>query len=445
VANELGGYALGEAAPTDLAVIDLGGDFQPVETKAEIHVRNRRARRTGALVALVLVALLGISAAAGPSPDALTPAAQLDVDPGATVMVAGDTAYVVEVRRVRKELSAYRLSGGHRLWTAVLRTEATGAVLYRIGSTMLVSYTGAALGVQTDGVDMGSGRLLWQSAASVIDVSTGRLVMSTSGVAGVDQLSRVDPITGEPLWTTPIGQDCYSDLAETYAELCPATGLLRVVDLSTGAVRGERRLDLGGTPAGGPAQETRVALSQADGVIVAGHQTTATPVLDGFAAADLRPLWSEPFFPESTVADCGTVFCMYDSEIGTGVNPQTGASMGFPGYAAFRDRGLPIPDIWTGPVQLNTRHALIPAGSIPDQKRDYPSATALVAVPDSAPVRVPSSANVDTFLASVDQPTGRLTILDRLHDVGVQSCVALGAYLACEKPGSRLDFWRLSG
>jgi hypothetical protein len=447
VANELTAPEIGAAGQPRVIelgpVIDLGSDFQPVETKAQIRRRNRRGGRPLAVAAAALLTLIGVAAAAPRPAGALVRAAHLDVFPGATMMVVGDTAYVADLRGSTKEMQAFRLDNGDRIWSTTLHTQADNNAMYRVGSTIVVAYTAnSPLDVLTDGVDMRTGRLLWQSAASLVDIVGGRVLLSAPSTPQADVLERVDPVTGTPLWRQPVGHECVSDLADTYVELCPATDDLRVIDLDTGGVRASRKVDVA-LPADDAPPDAHISLSQTAGVIIAGYPTPGTPVIGGFTANDLTPLWSRPFFPDAMVNDCGAVFCMYDNSIATGVDPRTGDTMPFPGYDRVRERGLLSPDIGGGQVMLNTRHALIPRGARPDHDGNYPGATALVAVPDSAPVRVPSSADLDTFIAAVDPVTGRMTILDRLHGVGVQSCAAVGAYLVCSEPGARLQFWRL--
>src|SRR5262249_25083222 len=159
-----------------------------------------------------------------------------------------------------------------------------------------------------------------------------------------------------------------------------STGDMRLIDLDTGAVRSQRRLRLGPPPSVDVPPASNITVSQTAGVGFAGHKTPATPLMSGFDAPNLTMLWSRPVFPDSIVAACGAVFCMYDTNVGTGVNPRTGATEPFPGCQAVVERGLPSPDIGAGAVRQNTREALIPEGAKPDHNGEYPGATALVAV-----------------------------------------------------------------
>ena len=450
MANELGTPSVRAAAIVDLGltspVIDLGDDFHPLASSAAIRVRNRRGRRAVVWLATVAITAFGV-AAAGPVPAGpLRAAARLNIYPGATAMVVDDILYVSELRSTNKELVAYRLDTGQRLWRTRLTTTATTNSLYRAGSTILIAYQGDGdLHFLTDGVDLASGRLLWRSTAGLMDVRSGRVIMATLGPTPDEEiLSRLDPRTGATVWSRTVGYNCASDLGDTYVELCPRTAELQVIDLDSGAIRATRRLDLAAASPGDESVFSNYAVTQAGGVVFAGYPTDTAPVMGGFDGTDLRPLWSRPFFPQAIVSDCGDVFCLYDSSIDTAVNVRTGADLPFPGFQAIRYRGLPSPDVGSGPVDLSSRHALIPEGARPDRRGNYPGATALVEVADSAPVRVPSTTNLDTFIASVDPVSGHMTILQRLHHVGVQSCVGLGTYLGCSEEGAWLQFWHLA-
>ncbi len=432
----------GGVAGRGIAVIDLGNDFQVAASDEQSFPSKRHARRPGDVAAaVVLLLLLGLGASAAPGRAALVRAARISARPGASAMVAGTIVVVSDASAANGRIAAYQVTTGRRIWSTPLPTGLPNTI-YRIDGTVLISYrSGPPL---TVGISLATGRLRWTVPADLASIDHDRLLVTGLGPGARPTLTRLDPLTGSVLWTRPIGSSCEYDLAADDVELCPQTGLLRVIDLDTGQVRGRRRLDMGSDPQRVVAGvDAKVALSQTAGVVLVGHETATGAVLEGFSARDLSKLWSRPFSLDSSLFPCGAVFCMYDGRIATGIDPRTGETMPFPGFAAVEDRGLPNPELGSGPVRLNTKHALIPVGASPGPDGTYPGASAITAIPDSAPMTVPGPTRVDSFLAAVDPAAGTMRILQRLHGIGVGSCVALGGYLACEELHNHLQFWRL--
>jgi hypothetical protein len=109
----------------------------------------------------------------------------------------------------------------------------------------------------------------------------------------------------------------------------------------------------------------------------------------------------------------------------------------------IRDDPQPSLQVGGQGVGPDSRFAMVPEGMHPDRAGDYPEASELPLVGEDRAVKVPSSASFQTFLAGIDPGTRHMVVVARLSDVGVQSCVGIGAYLACELPNDRLRLWSL--
>ena len=463
----------------DGAVIDLGVDFAltPTPTPPGRRGRDRGGRtrdrgrhRMVALLVSVVMALLGLGAAAGPA-TALVPVGDFAVPPGSVVMVTGDRL-LVGVSAGVSRLSAYRISTGKRLWTTDLTIAIQGAAIGRIGGTLVVGRNlDSAGGDNLNAIDLATGRRLWTSGASVMHLDAEHLagvtfdpedLIDQAAIARAD-VAGLDPRTGRMLWHRPFSFDCRFSVDTVWAEVCPTTSQLNLYDVTSGTLLFHRALHVVLEPDGNP---QLLDLQQMSGVVVVTYPAPDGPVVEGIDAKTGAPLWHRSIAADDGVGQCAALLCFTHGDpvqaVGDpgpdsyAIDPRSGAERPVPEDIVMTSiseaSGLGIAQ---APVLPGSRYAMIPNGLRPDSTGAYPGASALIDIGSDRAVTVPVAASLDSFLAAVDPVSLHMAILARLPEVGILSCFAVGEaadplgerprgdYLACEMPLSRLRIWRV--
>ena len=457
----------------DGAVIDLGVDFAPTPVPPGLRsrrVRDRRRHRVVALLVSLMMALVGLGAAAGPA-TALVPVGDFAAPPGSVVMVIGDRLLVGESTGVSR-LSAYRIATGKRLWTTDLTVAIQGAEIGRFGGTLVVGRDiDSAVGDNLNAIDLATGRRLWTSGASVMHLDAEHLagvtfdpedLIDQAAIARAD-VAGLDPRTGRVLWHRPFSFDCRFSVDTVWAELCPTSSQLNLYAMATGSLLFHRALDIVLQPDGNP---QLLDLQQISGAVVLIYPAPGGPVVEGIDAKTGAPLWHRAIAADDGVGQCAALLCFTHGDPvqaagdagpdSYAIDPRTGTEHPVPADIVMssisEESGL---DIAQGPVLPGSRYAMIPNGLRPDSAGDYPSASALFDIGSDRAVTVPVAASLDSFVAEVDPVSLHMTILARLPEVGVLSCFAVGDaadplgerppgdYVACEMPLSRLRIWRV--
>jgi len=425
------------------AVIDLGEDFTPVPTSQDVELRRERSSRTAKVLALVLLILLA-AAGGGVVTPALRRAAAIPAPPQSVAMMIGSQVLVAGIYDGSNRLNAYDVHSGRRLWSTSLSVLTRGGSLVRIGKVAVVTYSSDNVhGDMTNAVDIDTGRVVWRSPAWVLDARNRTLIMVDSQSGAPREISAVDPGTGARLWTQTVGASCVDDVGVAYVQVCD-DGVMRVVDMKTGELRAQTKLDLGGFVETFDDYQDPPQITQYGNVVLVGHFTQAEPILEAFDASTLRRLWIRQYDPSTDLVACGPLFCMAGERVALAFDPRTGAARPFPGFRAISPgRGLPRPAA-IGGAAVDTAYALVPVGGKPDHRGAFASAVEMPVAADSEPVLVPTPGRPAAYLATIDVRNGRMRIIDQLDGVGADSCAAMSRYLACAKAGNVLQFWVLA-
>jgi outer membrane protein assembly factor BamB len=423
-------------------VIELGEDFVPTETATEIIQRGRRTRFAAVAASLVLLVLLTIGGAATPTP-ALRRGAAIPAAPQSVAMLVGTRLLIAGIYDGGNRLKAYDIRTGDELWSTRLTVLAHGSSMTRLGNAVVVSYSSDTVsGDLSNAVDVTTGRVLWRSEGWVLDTRDGDLILMRSNADQSVTASGVRPATGATIWQQNIGVNCRDSIGSVYVQVCD-DGVMRVLDLATGQLRGAMTLDLGGFQQTYKQTTNPPEIAQSGNVILVGHYTRSRPLLDAFDAGTMRPLWSRDFDPASNIADCGSMFCVYGAKHATGIDPATGADRPFPGYDTLYSPAVADVGSVSGEAPRGVAYALVPPNFRPDRDGTYPGATIVATVADSEPNLVPEPAPGSVFLATVNPTSGRMTIIDEMAGIGPNSCAAFGGYLGCSTGHDQLQLWRL--
>lgn len=420
-------------------VIDLDEDFAPVRTPQD-ELRQKRRRRTVKVLALVLLTLLTVAGGAVVTP-ALRSAAAIPAPRQSVAMMIGSHVLVAGVYDDNNRLDAYDVHSGQRLWSTPLTVLTHGSSLVRSGNAAVVTYSSDTVnGDMTNAVDIDTGRMLWRSPAWVLDTRDGNLIMVDSQKSTLQEVSAVDPITGTRVWSQTVGASCRDDVGFAYVQVCE-DGVMRVVDMKSGALRAQRTLDIGGFVQTFDDYQNPPQIAQDGNVVLVGHFTQGEPVLEAFDTFTLRRLWIRQYDPAADLAACGPLFCMAGERVALAFDPRTGEGRPFPSYPTISHvQGLPQPAAIGEDAAGEKAYALVPAAN---HRGTFTGAVDLPFAADSEPVLVPTPGRHSAYLAAVDFRTGRMRIIDKLDGVGADSCVAMSGYLACAKTGNMLQFWVL--
>jgi hypothetical protein len=436
-------------------IIDLGERFAPVEDPASARERRGHSHRTLAAVAVVIVALLALTGSAVRATPLAPKIASVVASAGGTFMVVGTTVVVADMRDGRNAMTAYRLTDGAQLWSARLSVLTSNVNLERLGNVVVAGFHGPDVyGDKAEGVDLRTGAAVWTNAGEIVQAypSAGTLLLHDR-----DNFSMVEVATGTVRWTHAVHPFCAINVADHLVVLCPETKQLQVIDLGTGVVDASRSNALPEvySTSNGRYDDT-VKLAELEGVVIVGHLDHTGSRLDGYAASDLAPRWSIPFFDSAMLEPCHEILCVSDGRISSGLDPQTGDALPFPGFDPPADAAAYS---GPGPADASSKLALIPAGASRgtypggisgfEVQTGYSNASAVATYPESIAIGVPGSTRVDSWVATVrvgSRPRGEIAItpVQRLAGIGVQSCALVDPYLLCAVNRHQMDIYDVS-
>lgn len=437
-----------------MSVIDLGDEFAP-DVEPSPRERHRSVRQDRVLrVVSLLVMLTVLLGASSLGPAAVLPiVARIPAAPGATLLIAGTRAIVVEIAHGANRISAYGLDDGVRHWTTRLTVLATDVEVVTRDDIVYVSFASPRVtGDHTDALDMRTGEMLWHSEGELSATlpDSGAVLLTTPMPTGPSRLELVDRATGVPRWSVSTGRTCVDTTSDDTArataiglvELCGADDTLSVRDLDTGRIRATRDIHLGTPfPVGPAAYRLNAFLLKVFGdIAVVGHSAHPVPVLEAYRADDLAPLWSGwPFAPEESLDRCGVNICVTEGAGTIMLDPRTGIALPL-------DAAVSVTA--SGPVDVAGRptYVLLPARAEADATGTFATADFVTTAEDRTAVRIPDSAAGDTWVATRTGSAGpRLVVtpIKLLHGVRADPCLMLDGYLACARSDNRLTFWQL--
>lgn len=276
----------------------------------------------GALVVVLLLALTG--GAAGPVLTKLRPAFQ--VADFSSFSFDDEHLYVFTgaLRGEPPTLTAYRLPDGEVRWRSPLPVGARGASLRMVGDLVLIMWEGSG-GAQISRLDPSTGELLWSLdvlPTQFLDLGDRQLLLAVdlSGLSG-GEFSMVDLDTGARMWSIDFGMnfpDAYAASTDHFVTLSLAEGALRVYDLRTGEPTVTGPL---------PVEEVE-AVQVTDSFVVLAHQVEGGPAVSGYDAATLSHQWTAPPVAPGPgfvqLQDCGPYVCLAHHHRLHALDPETG-------------------------------------------------------------------------------------------------------------------------
>ncbi|HEY1486775.1 MAG TPA: PQQ-binding-like beta-propeller repeat protein [Micromonosporaceae bacterium] len=427
-------------------MIDLG-DLSATHVVAP-RVRRRRRNRWAIALAVALVTAIAASAPiAGPA--RLAVAASIPFGQNAHLMIDGARAIVLDTRAAKDRISSYALPGGRLEWSTPVAGSAVNGDLEAIDGTVIVtlpSYN--APDDLVEAIDPGTGRTLWQKKVdSILVLPGGLLVTEAVPARSATTISLVSPHRGDSLWSATISTACQLSTAnvptETAAdglvELCPETGELSVISLSTGHVQARRHIDL--ISQGLPQTLATVGI-QGAGVLFVGPETIVAldryplMTISAFRTSDLKPLWSGlPMTADDRIETCGPDVCLGGDQTAIVIDPATGRTI--PGTQARTGSSttvaddsalIVVPDAATL-AEISSGVSIRPDGATP--------------TPAGRSAAVPERGSDDgsTWIALATSTAIRL--VQPLHGVAPNACIAIATYIACATGHGRLTIWGL--
>jgi hypothetical protein len=435
--------------------IDLG-DTSIRDDPAE-HVGGGRPwwRSTRYHVIVLVLAMLLLVAASGPAPAApLQRVGHIPVGLDASLLVDGDTAYVLDYGHRHNELRAFRLDGSGPLWTTRVLEVASDSTIRVSGDVVLVSFGAEHTNdIHTEAFTAATGARLWRSTESVIGLTTdgdplmqSRLTFPAGGKdtdAPTTTLRRVDIHTGHPQWTVPVTVDCDTELetdpgqgaTDGLVEFCTGYPQLRLVDLASGAVTAHRSMQTSGdVPALPPAPPTVFMTGQLfvfGDIVVVLHVRASEPEVDAYDGADLSGLWSLPLEPWQTLVGCGDVLCLNSSFGDVVIDPSDGTQ-------SRTDADDEIQTTLSGPTTRSGPIMLAPTGpgwaGAPYPVLDFPAGTT---------VEVPPASLGSVWVERAATAGPAATPIAPLSGVGAGSCYLIERYLVCSTDAQTVTIWRV--
>lgn len=293
----------------------------PVLARLARRQDRRRAIRLVAAAAVTALALLTLTAAAGPPRPVFVPLLSLQTtgyhtDP--------EHLYVVEApgTGTRGTLVAYRLADGTARWTAP--APVGEAVQLQLHEQVLLVTSQSDDQLRSTAFDAATGQQLWQRGLGIgfaEPLADGYYLFQEDRFFSdppTYRLTAVDPITGEPVWNGSTVGRSYR-LGSTHLVVLDQDRLTSY-RLATGERSASVRLPHG------PSSELRIAGSLA--VVV--DRADRTPVLTGYDLATLQPQWTVTDLAERNVASgpeqCGQLVCLAGARP-RAIDPATGETV----------------------------------------------------------------------------------------------------------------------
>ncbi|MDG4779904.1 PQQ-binding-like beta-propeller repeat protein [Micromonospora sp. WMMD961] len=308
-----------------LSIIELGEvRDEPASTPV---ARRPRAAGRPLRSAAVLVLALAVLSAATPQPQravSVVPASRTS-----TAYLGGDSVFVVDPPAPEGDryLTAYAQPSPagtevRRRWQAPLaRLGDYLDVRVERGLVLAMAVNAPNRVFQTTAFDTGSGQQRWQLPGAPQPIADGGLLLADVGEDGSGALNRVEPDTGQVLWSVsiPAAANLSHHLREGRADrfvLLLATGEVQVHDAVTGRLL--RSVDT--LPADRAAYQ-RVQVVD-DLLLVVPPGSTR---LVGYGLTDLDPLWTAEVPLVAYVVSCAGLLCAVPQTGGLQVlDPATG-------------------------------------------------------------------------------------------------------------------------
>jgi hypothetical protein len=357
---------------------------------------------------------------------------------GIRVLIDGDAAYVADDTSGVDRLQAYDLRSGRRRWVHGIDSYSGDVRMAVVGGAVLVSSQDRSrFGVAA--FDPMSGAALWdvdQPLAAV--TATGRPILAGGDPAGRGWvLAEVDPRSGAPVWSVPVGRDCrwvfghpfepaalISRQVTALVVVCRAGGgapafTLTAIDLRTG-----RPAATATVPAPGSSGLPDVTV--VDGLVLVKDNTRPHQPTIAFRQTDLSRAWSGSDTANGVfIMVCQDRICRFDGNRTSLLDPATG-----------RPAGTPDP----APVPGTSGYFLIPAG--------IHGAVGLDEIKSADVMFGPPVASSGPSWLAVTTGSG-WRIVRPLPTVGPNSCLIAGGALVCATGDNvnvltnQLVIWRL--
>jgi putative pyrroloquinoline-quinone binding quinoprotein len=420
------------AVMIDLGEIPKGAGTVPVASRT-IGTRWRRAILLGVL-AVVSFAIVAASGTVAPGPLVVT--ARVPFGGIANVLVVGRHAIVADDRSGVGQINSYALPGGRPEWTDRVNGIADSSQVLVKGTTMVAAFPGTPGSAMVEAFDLDTGRVLWQrSAAGIASVPGGIVIFADRG--NFLDVSLVDPATGaaDPTYEIPAGCDTepITDVAgnatDSLLSVCPDTGDLSVIDLTTGRVRASRNLHTPPIQGSTGAAVPGMRLIYAGPVTLIGLDRGRQFTVSAFRSSDLAPLAvGTPSSANDQFRQCGLDLCLSGiGQNGIIVDP-------FGAVSVLRPATRPL-------VGDSTALLLVQDGG------DYATMRAGDLPADDTPVAAGESVQIvgDIDGGAMWIATGSASsvrLVQQLHGVEVSSCMSISGYIACVTSPGQLTFWQ---
>lgn len=299
-------------------MIDLdAGPDRPADEAGRLIVRPGTLR-TLRLLAVTLLALGGLTAAAGPAPG-LDLVLSAGGTPAAAFTLGADSLYTahygVTNPNTESGVRSWSLSDGTERWATALPQGVQNLVVHEAaGILMARSGTDPRISV----LDPATGKVLWTSNeanSSVLTLGRAGLLFQTD-VAGATVLRLAAPRTGRTVWTRTvdtriyIGPDQLWSAEPTRIVTIGTSGTVTTLDFATGRVLGEGSTG-GPLPAPGAAGNEAVLIgSIGDDRLLISRREQWKSVLTAYSLVPFRQVWQRSDAPAGRAADCAPVWCV---------------------------------------------------------------------------------------------------------------------------------------
>jgi outer membrane protein assembly factor BamB len=333
--------------------IDLGelphGERPELATSwpALLRLRNRYGWRSigrvAGAAAAVLLALLTVTAGAGPT----RPVLEQHLALPAVLSYAHDQQHLYVIEAVEPDpirIAAYRLDSGALEWATPQSIGEFGWLL-RWDEVLLV-HTYQDNGSVVWALDPDSGQELWRLPGnhSLDTIAGGQFVFSASqpGLTlrgdepPVHQLTGVDPATGDPVWNAevPGWKYAFGVLESTYLVAYGPDSDLTSYDLTTG-----ERL------ASAPIQTTdSTDVHVVGSLVVLTDHSQLPPVLTAYDAVTLAPQWTYSHRDSLDVwpSGCGELVCLIGAASPRALDPASGELVWSADWASLAGGGVMV-------------------------------------------------------------------------------------------------------
>jgi outer membrane protein assembly factor BamB len=430
----------------DVPLIDLDLVRPPERDRSS---RSRIARRpvlaSAAVAAVLAVAASGGSADAGAGrlDQVLTlhtvQDGQLAIASGAVFVAARNADRPTEIRR-------QSLDGRGGDWTVAVAGSVQGFTVRPTAQVLLASVVGEG----TTALDMRTGRLLWRNPTDHHRMSSDDVVLLEKLPESEDgplSINAVDMRTGRTVWSRKAGRDIEwlideptspTDRPQFIVTMQPK-GEVTTMRFDDGAVLARRTLRLPASEWGADDADDFTQVSTAGGILFHAVRQGDRTSLAAYRVATLETLWRVEDGPVGGLSACGSVICVSDAEMVSGLDPRTGArrwtTAGWGYGAALGDRLIAFAG------EGSERAGLLD----PDTGQVTHQLGAGTMVEGSERFFLRHDVTRPGQLWVVDTTAGRpaVRILGRLDLTTLMQCAADGSHVACISVLGTVDVWRV--